>query len=163
MIEKIINALLTNRLIDLPRLTESAVSYAASLHLDNCSVLSCSDKGYNGSSRIKSLIHVFNQLLFNLSGNEIIFWFHGNKAVIFIISHIIERRNINPFDSGRFFQKLFSANPGFFAILIQIDKFSVSDFAFSYIEKVKIISYRLGIIDAGSSADNDGICLCSVF
>ena len=68
------------------------------------------------------------------------------NCAVFIVNRLIEGRNINAVKLCNFFKELLSAPAIFLFLFVDIDDIIIPCLAFSDIEEIEEISYRLTII-----------------
>ena len=120
----------------------------------------------NGEHRVGGNIHLIkvgNDALSDFCGNIGILGRDRSHRAVFLIFHIVERRDIEALKMGRFSEKrLFCIGALVLHLYIQICKLGEGFLTLSDGENIHKIRHRLRVVGAGTASKNKGVFLSSV-
>ena len=155
--------LFSDRSINHTCLAEATTTDATTVNLKNDSVMYGLDVRHNKLLGIRSLIKIFDNTLFDLGRNIVVKRSVFLNGAILVIGNVIKRGNVNTINIGCLAKEGRSCIAAIgLHLIIKVANLKKNFLALTNVDKVKEVSHGLGVINARTTADDDGTVLCPI-
>ena len=153
----------THRAIHHTCVTETAATATATENFQHNSIVNNIVERYDGSVGEINGVHIFYNAFFDNSRHIITKGFNCFYSIVFIINSLVEAGHVDAFNFYNFIQEAFAtANfASFLPSFVRVHQLNHNFFTLADDGKVKEISQRFRIVNAGTAYDNEGIFLAT--